>query len=135
MNSAVISIKGSDVTVAYHPNSGEPHRGDALLLRERAGNTDMGVVVQVIEHHSASYPGDNEASIQELLERGIADRLDLVVGEPGLSELKELKIARCKIRYAWRDGHPWQPWNGHIPTRNVDVLPISAAEVLTNVTG
>lgn len=133
MNGQVTSIKGRDIVVAYHPDGGEPRRGDALLLIERGG-TDRGVVVQVIDFHSASYPGDNEASIHELLEQSIADRLDLVVGEPALNDLKEIKLADCKIRNTWRSAQRWLPWDGQIPTRNVSVNPIDPSEVLANVT-
>jgi hypothetical protein len=90
--------------------------------------------VQVIEHHSASYPGDTESSIHELLEQSIADRLDIVTGEPALNDLKEIKLAHCKIRKSWRRGEPWSPWNGQIPTRNVTVTPLTPSEVLSNVT-
>src|SRR5262245_13827109 len=104
MNAQVTSIKGRDVVIAYHPSAGEPRCGDALLLTERGGDDSSGVIVQVIEHHSASYPGDTEASIHELLERSIADRLDIVTGEPALNDLKEIKLAHGKIRQSWTAG-------------------------------
>jgi hypothetical protein len=114
MNAQVTSIKGADVILAYHPSAGEPRRGEALLLTERGGDESSGVVAQVIDHQTASYPGDTESSIHELLEQSIADRLD--------------------IRQTWNRGEPWRPWNGQIPTRNVTVTPISSSEVLLNVT-
>lgn len=134
MNAQVTSIKGADVILAYHPSAGEPRRGEALLLTERGGDGSSGVVVQVIEHNSASYPGDTEASIHELLEQSIADRLDIVTGEPALNDLKEIKLAHCKIRQSWQRGKAWGPWNGQIPTRNVSITTLSSTEVLNNVT-
>jgi len=134
MNAQVTSIKGADVILADHPSAGEPRRGEALLLTERGGDESSGVVAQVIDHQTASYPGDTESSIHELLEQSIADRLDIVTGEPALNDLKEIKLALCKIRQTWNRGEPWRPWNGQIPTRNVTVTPISSSEVLLNVT-
>ena len=34
MNGQIIEIKGRDVRVAYHPSSGEPRAGEALLIVE-----------------------------------------------------------------------------------------------------
>jgi hypothetical protein len=133
MNGTVIEFKGRDVLIAYHPAAGEPDPGQALLLQERSANgTGDGVVVQVIAYDSAGYPGDREVALGELLETAIAEREEVVGGEPALGDLKEIKIARCKIRKVVRHGE-WVDWDGHIPSRNVSVTPIEPAEVLRRV--
>jgi hypothetical protein len=134
MNGQVINIKGVDLTIAYHPEGGEPRPGDALLLSERGAHDPNGdgLVVQVIGHDSASYPGDREAALAELLESAIADRHQIVHGEPAMVDLKEIKLARAKIRKRVRAGR-WIEWDGSIPTRNVQVNGLDTATLLANV--
>jgi uncharacterized protein len=131
VNGQIIEVKGRDVRVAYHPSSGEPRAGDALLLEPR-GSAGPAVVVQVIGYDSAGYPGDKEVALGELLESAIAERHDVVQGEPALVDLKEIKVARCKIRKLVRSGK-WVDWDGHIPSRNVRINPISGDELLRQV--
>jgi DNA helicase HerA-like ATPase len=134
VNGQVIQIKGSDIVIAYHPEGGEPRPGDALLLTERGGSaSNDGLVVQVIGHDSAGYPGDREAALAELLEAAIADRHQIVHGEPAMVDLKEIKLARAKIRKIVRDRR-WHDWDGSIPTRNVDVSDLPTDMLLDNVT-
>src|SRR5262249_43486244 len=80
MNAQRGRLKGAGVVLASPPGAGGPRRGEALLLTGRGGDGSTGVVVQVVEHPSASYPGDTESSTPELLEQSIADRLDIVTG-------------------------------------------------------
>jgi hypothetical protein len=133
MNAQVIQIKGRDVVLAYHPQGGEPRIGQALRLQERIphGHND-GLVAQVIGYDSAGYPGDREVALAELLETAVAQRHDVVQGEPALGDLKEIKLARCKIRKMVR-GDDWLDWDGTIPSRNVRVTPIGAGELLAHV--
>jgi hypothetical protein len=133
MNAQVIQIKGRDVLLAYHPQGGEPRIGQALLLQERSPHgANKGLVAQVIGYDSAGYPGDREVALGELLESAIAERHEVVQGEPALGDLKEIKLARCKIRKMIRDAH-WLEWDGTIPSRNVRVTPIDADDLLAHV--
>lgn len=134
MNGQLIQIKGSNLVIAYHPDGGEPRPGDALLLTERGASYDgAGLVVQVIGHDSAGYPGDKEAALAELLETTIADRHEIVRGEPAMVDLKEIKLANAKIRKRVEAGR-WVDWDGSIPTRNVTIAPVEPAALLANTT-
>lgn len=130
----LIQIKGSDIVIAYHPHGGEPRPGDALLLTERGAHYDgAGLVAQVIGHDSANYPGDKEAALAELLETTIAERHEIVRGEPAMVDLKEIKLANAKIRKRVREGR-WVDWDGSIPTRNVNIEFVESAVLLANTT-
>lgn len=135
MNGQVVDVKGRDIVIAYHPERGEPRLGQSLLLTERGGSGNgqapTGVVVQVIGYGAARYPGDSEAALAELLEQAIAERHDIVRGEPAMVDLKEIKLARCKIRKRVVGGR-WVEWDGAIPTRNVTIENIAPIEVLKN---
>jgi hypothetical protein len=131
VNGNVISIKGRNITVAYHPDGGEPRRGDALLVLEQ-GQNGAGVLAQVIDFDSASYPGDTESALHELLETTIAERYDLVAQEPALTDLKQIKLAKLKIRKSLR-GNRLEPWDGHIPSRNVVIQSVDPDVLLTNI--
>lgn len=133
MNAQVIQIKGRDVVLAYHPHGGEPRLGQALLVQERTSRgANGGLIVQVIGYDSAGYPGDREVALAELLETAVAERHEVVQGEPALGDLKEIKLARCKIRKLVNDDG-WQDWDGTIPSRNVRVTPIDSADLLARV--
>lgn len=134
MNGQIVEIKGRNVVIAYHPEKGEPRLGEALLLTERGHRPKdgTGLVVQVIGYDSAGYPGDREAALAELLEAAIAERHEVVQGEPAMVDLKEIKLARCKIRKRVHDGR-WMDWDGAIPSRNVVISPVEAATLLKNV--
>lgn len=131
MNGTVISIKGRNATLAFHPDGGEPRRGDAVFLLEQ-GRPGTGVLAQVIDFDSASYPGDNESALHEVLESTIAERYELVAQEPALADLKQIKLARLKIRKTLIDNQ-LQPWNGQIPSRNVTVQPVNPETLLADV--
>lgn len=131
MNGNVISIKGLNIIVAYHPDGGEPRRGDALLVLER-GRAREGVLAQVIDFDSASYPGDTESTLHELLETTLSERYDIVAQEPALTDLKQIKLAKLKIRKSVI-GDRLEPWRGDIPSRNVVLEPVDAEVLLTNV--
>lgn len=130
MNGQVVETKGRSIVIAYHPDAGEPRLGDALLLRERRGGTDgeAGLVVQVIGYEAAGYPGEREAALGELMEAAIADRHEVVRGEPAMVDLKEIKLARCKIRKRVIDGR-WLDWDGSILSKNVTIEIISADDI------
>jgi Helicase HerA, central domain len=128
---AVVSIKGRDVEIAFHPAGGEPRLGDGLLLRERGSDANgHGVLaVQVIGYGTVKYPGDSEAMLAEILEDTLAERHDVVTREPAMRDLKEIKVARCKIRKRLADG-AWVDWDGSIPSRNVDIEALPASRLL-----
>ncbi len=131
MNGQIIEIKGRDIRIAYHPERGEPHIGEALHLEPRTSN-GPGVIAQVIGYDSAGYPGDKEVALGELLESAIAERHDVVQGEPALVDLKEIKVAKCKIRKLVKGG-AWLDWDGHIPGRNVKITSVPGDELVRQI--
>jgi hypothetical protein len=132
VNAQVVEIKGRDVVLAFHPDGGEPLPGDALLLTERRGSPGGGLIVQGISYDSMTYPGDREALLGEILEATIADREEVVRGEPAMLDLKEIKLLRCKIRKA-STASGWREWQGTIPSRNVTVERVTDPELLEEV--
>jgi hypothetical protein len=133
MNGQIVDIKLRDITIAYHPAGGEPRIGVPLLIRERrlGAQDDGAIVVQVIRHDSAGYPGDHEAALAELLEAAVAERHEIVRGEPAMTDLKEIKMARCKVRKRVVGGS-WREWDGGIPSRNVSIEPIAIEELIAH---
>lgn len=134
MNAQIVEMKGRDIVIAYHPERGDPRPGDALVVQERGvnGRSGRGIVVQVIGYDSAGYPGEREALFAELLESAIAEKHEVVRGEPAMVDLKEIKLARCKIRKTYAANN-WFDWDGRIPTRNVVVREATAQEILDHV--
>src|SRR5438105_5927348 len=134
MNAQIAEIKGRDLILAYHPAAGEPLVGQALAITENSyGRGTLGVIVQVIGYDSAAYPGEREAMLQELLEQQIAERHEIVRGEPAMVDLKEIKLARCKIRKTII-GDEWHEWDGAIPSRNVTIDAVPPEDLLQRVT-
>ena len=114
--------------MAYHASRDEPRIGSGLLIVDRSGS----LLAQVIAHDTATYPGDRETLLSEILENVYADAEDVVRGEPALTTLKEIKLARCKIRKRVIDG-AWLDWDGGIPSRNVSIIPVSREDLVQTI--
>jgi hypothetical protein len=112
-------IKGDIVELFFDPHHTDLRVGENLSIRER--DTGCGLVVQVVELQTVTYP----ALLQEMLA--------LIAGEPmaaaaaSLAQMAEAsfspagncKVALAKIRKTV-GGH-WDHWDGWIPTRDVEI--------------
>jgi hypothetical protein len=130
MNAQVLSIKGDTMETIFYPGSDEPRPGDWIAVTE---GDEGGLIVQVISVGSASYPGAGEAALQELLERAQAEAHVVINREPGLADLKRVKLAVCKIRARLAPDGRWSPWNGWATTRNVQLRRVPLREVVDHV--
>jgi hypothetical protein len=98
MNIQIKQIKGDLVELLFNPKEVDLRVGENLSLREN-GN-DRGLIVQVIEFRTISYP----SLLSEMMELIAEDHDAPVVNLPdplngqGLSEMSNLKLAIAKIR-------------------------------------
>src|SRR4051794_17298897 len=97
MNVQIRQIRGDIVELLFNPKEEDLRVGETLSLREKSG--DRGVIIQVIEFSTVSYPsllldmlqlitGDSNAHMMSLIE----------LYQPGLPEMGNLKLAIAKIR-------------------------------------
>jgi uncharacterized protein len=130
MNAQVLAIKGDTIEAIFYPGPGETRVGDWIAVTETDGS---GVIAQVIGVGSATYPGAAEAALQELLERAQAEAHVVVDREPGLADLKRVKLANAKIRARVRPDGQWLAWNGWVTTRNVQLRRVPLREVVDHI--
>lgn len=97
MNVQIRQIKGDIVELVFNPKEEDLRVGENLSLREKGSN--RGLIVQVIEFRTVSYP----ALLQEMLEL-VAETPQAESNElsklyaAGLNEMGNLKLAIAKIR-------------------------------------
>lgn len=105
MNVQIRQIKGDIVELLFNPKEEDLRVGETLSLREKSG--DRGLIIQVIEFSTVSYP----SLLLEMLQLVTGDpraqhMLNLVdLYQPGLPETGNLKLAIAKIRkvVTWSD--------------------------------
>jgi hypothetical protein len=97
MNVQIRQIKGDIVELVFNPKEEDLRVGETLSLREKSG--DRGLIVQVIEFSTVTYP----SLLLEMLQLVTGDpkihMLNLAdLYQPGLPETGNLKLAIAKIR-------------------------------------
>jgi len=127
----IAQIKGDTVLLLYHPSDLGADVGQQFTLLELP-NRINGLVVQVISNDSLEYPGLQQEMIQRILESRFGSAESPVDRELGMGEIKSLKYAVSKIRKRITEG-AWMPWDGWIPTRNVDIVRIGPSDLISNV--
>lgn len=123
----VSRVRGDVVELIYHPRENDLRVGDSLLLFDR--ESKRGLVVQVIEFRTVSYP----SLIQEQLRLALGDGSDvlakLFVGLlPPELEMRNLNLALAKIRKLF--GPRWEAWDGWIPPRDVEITRIPHKKIM-----
>lgn len=123
----VSRVRGDVVELIYHPRENDLRVGDSLLLFDR--ESKRGLVVQVIEFRTVSYP----SLIQEQLRLALGDGSDvlakLFVGLlPPELEMRNLNLALAKIRKLF--GPRWEAWDGWIPPRDVEISRIPHKKIM-----
>jgi hypothetical protein len=126
----ILQIKGDTVFLLYHA-SDAAEVGEQFEILEISDNP-RGIIVQVISNDSHEYPGIEQELIQRILEERITPTQRPLDKEAGLGEIRNLKVAKAKIRKRIENGK-WQPWNGWIPTRNVTITPVSPQDLIQHV--
>ncbi len=110
-------IKGDEVELIYNPKEVDLSVGDSLVIRERTGN--RGLIAQIVEFRTASYPALFKELFQLMVEEGLGfppELLSLLAERP---EPRNLNIALAKVRRIFRERGVFEIWNGWIPTRDV----------------
>lgn len=94
MKIQIKQIKGDIVELLFNPREEDLRVGENLTLRENGSS--RGLIVQVIEFRTVTYPSLVQEMLQLVAEEGPAPN---TAPEPdGLSEKSNLKLAIAKIR-------------------------------------
>ena len=107
MNIQIRQIKGDIVELLFNPKEVDLRVGENLSLRENGHN--RGLIVQIIEFRTISYPSLLSEMMELMAEDPTSPAVDLVKLPPdGLSELSNLKLAIAKIRKVvqWAESMP-----------------------------
>jgi len=97
MNVQIRQIKGDIVELVFNPKEEDLRVGENLTLREKG--SDRGLIVQVIEFRTVTYPSLMLDMLQLVAEEPQVEAPDLAALNPeGLSEMSNLKLAIAKIR-------------------------------------
>jgi hypothetical protein len=122
-------VKGDLVELIYHPKESDLRVGDTLLLGERDG--ERGLIVQVIEFRTATYPSLIQEQLRLALEEAPEAALALftsLMGHP--EEMRNLNVAMAKIRKL--TGPRWEGWDGWIPPRDVAIEPVPHRDLMNH---
>jgi hypothetical protein len=135
MSIQINQIKGDVVELIFNPREEDLRVGQILTLVERTGQS-QGLVVQIIEFRTVTYP----ALIQEQLQLAIEasqplssaamEYLSKVAADGSSDAMKNLKVAVAKIRNLIGQG--WDLWDGWIPTRDVEITRTNDKEVFAH---
>lgn len=97
MNVQIRQIKGDIIELVFNPKEEDLRVGENLSMREKGSN--RGLIVQVIELRTVTYPSLLLEMLQLVVEDPQAVRPDLTqLTEEGLPEMSNLKLAIAKIR-------------------------------------
>ena len=99
MNVQIKQIRSDIVEMLFNPHEEDLRVGENLTLREKG--SDRGLIVQIIEFRTITYPSLLHEMMEMLAEETeTTDMPDLpeVQEEDGLSEMSNLKLAIAKIR-------------------------------------
>ena len=93
MKIQIKQIKGDIVELLFNPREEDLRVGENLTLRENGSS--RGLIVQVIEFRTVTYPSLVQEMLQLVAEEG---PLPTTLEPEGLSEKSNLKLAIAKIR-------------------------------------
>ena len=97
MNVQIRQIKGDIVELVFNPKEEDLRVGETLSLRETNG--DRGLIVQIIEFSTVTYPSLLLEMLQLITGEPKPRLLNLVdLYQPGLPETGNLMLAIAKIR-------------------------------------
>jgi hypothetical protein len=126
----ILQIKNDNVYLLFHSSeAAEVGENFRISLQDAP---EQGIIIQVISNDSHEYSGITQELMQRILESRLARTEVMIDRELGLDELRNLKVAKAKIRKRIQDG-TWVPWDGWIPTRNVIIESVSNEALISNV--
>ena len=126
----LVSVDGDTMTLLYHADDQPVQIGDSLSIKSLT-EKQRGLVVQIIQTEFLKYEGLQSEAIQRALEARISQTRPLDE-EQNMGEIEGLMLATAVIRKSI-EGHRWLHWDGWTPTRQVEITPISAEDLLTQV--
>jgi hypothetical protein len=126
----LVELTATDGTMIYYPSVVSVDIGDVFYLRERDSG-ENGVIVQVINKETASYPQVESKVLWRLLTAVRGHQLQRAHHEPA-EVIDQFLMARFKVRASIVSGE-WQGAEGRIVTRNVDIFAIDPRVLLKNV--
>jgi hypothetical protein len=100
MNIQIRQIKGDIVELVFNPKEEDLRVGENLTLREKG--SDRGLIVQIIEFRTVTYPSLLVDMLQLVAEEGVVEAPAMpaptTLDPEGLPEISNLKLAFAKIR-------------------------------------
>lgn len=98
MKIQIKQIKGDIVELVFNPREVDLRVGENLTLRENG--SDRGLIIQVIEFRTVTYPSLLQEMLQLVVEDSPARKMPepTVIDPDGLPEMGNLKLAIAKIR-------------------------------------
>lgn len=144
MGIEVYQVRGDIMELVFDPREEDLRVGESLCVREK--ETGRGLIVQIMEFRTATYPSmtrellrlalaGNEWAAEALRQQDLSPELlangGASDGVNGLkvSEERNLKIAVAKIRRTLLSNGEWDQWDGWIPHRDVEVFPVPDDEM------
>jgi hypothetical protein len=100
VNVQIKQIRSDIVELLFNPHEEDLRVGENLTLREKG--SDRGLIVQIIEFRTITYPSLLHEMMEMLAEETETTDMpalpEVQEGEDGLSEMSNLKLAIAKIR-------------------------------------
>ncbi len=144
MGIEVYQVRGDLMELVFDPREEDLRVGESLCVREK--DTGRGLIVQIMEFRTATYPSmtrellrlalaGNEWAAEALQNPTLLNNGNMPLSESGqnnglqVSEERNLKIAVAKIRRSLLSNGDWDQWDGWIPHRDVEVLPVPDDEM------
>lgn len=139
MGIEVYQVRSDIMELVFDPREEDLRVGESLCVREK--DTGRGLIVQIMEFRTATYP----SMTRELLKLALAgnawaaealNNQELLANGGNLaasnglnaSEERNLKVAVAKIRRSLASDE-WDQWDGWIPHRDVEVFPVPDDEM------
>ncbi len=126
----ILKIIDDTVYLLFH-SSEAAEVGEQVQITERS-DSSKGILVQIVSNDSHQYPGIEQELIQMILENRLSVTNSPVDRELGLTEIRNLKVAKAKIRKKIESSE-WKDWDGWIPTRNVTISNVSPQGLYDNI--
>ena len=140
MSIQVNQVKGDIIELIFNPKEVDLHVGENLLIRERSRDREKGIIAQIIEFRTASYPSFIREQLLLALEdaqsqsQSLPNHLFRYLAEFPFQdadrEMRNLNIAVAKIRKLALPR--WDRWDGWIPTREVEIERVDHHELMAN---
>jgi hypothetical protein len=139
MGIEVYQVRGDIMELVFDPREEDLRVGESLCVREK--DTGRGLIVQIMEFRTATYPSmarellrlalaGNEWAAEALRQQeAMGDGKEVSLNGNMVSEERNLKVAITKIRRTLLSNGEWDQWDGWIPHRDVEVFPVPDDEM------